>query len=119
MHQLEGVVRAQGPQRLDDTEAQPTAAVDRDPGGLVEHQELLVLVDDRLADAFAQWRRRLARLSPRQHARRRDEDSGLELQECPEASAAPLYANRAPADDAVDAAAWQPRETLLGVGIDP
>src|SRR2546429_6577228 len=72
MHQLEGVVRAQGPQRLDDTEAQPTAAVDRDPGGLVEHQELLVLVDDRLADAFALLRRRLARLARRQHAHRRD-----------------------------------------------
>src|SRR2546430_9355708 len=114
MHQLEGVVRAQGPQRLDDTEAQPTAAVDRDPGGLVEHQELLVLVDDRLADAFAQLRRRLARLAPRQHAHRRDADAVLGLQAWLRAGAAPRSAHLPPSDDAVDAASRQPPPTPPG-----
>src|SRR2546430_3184661 len=108
MHQLEGVVRAQGPQRLDDTEAQPTAAVDRDPGGLVEHQELLFLVDDRLADAFAQLRRRLARLAPRQHAHRRDFDAVLLLAAGLQAGAAPGYAHHPLSDDTGDEAPLPP-----------
>src|SRR6266403_1209100 len=56
MHEFEGIVRVQGAQCLDDPETHPAAAVDRDTGRLVEHQELLVLVDDGLAEALAQPR---------------------------------------------------------------
>ncbi len=50
MHQLEGLLRARGAQRFDDPVAQTAPAVHRKPGGLVEHEQALVLVHDRRAD---------------------------------------------------------------------
>src|SRR4029077_809369 len=59
MDQLETLVRTERPQRLDHAEAQPAAAVDRNPGGLVEPQQPCILVDDRLRNARAELRRGL------------------------------------------------------------
>jgi hypothetical protein len=49
MHELQGLLGAQRPQYLDDAKAEPAAAVDRNPGGLVDDEEPFVLDDDRAA----------------------------------------------------------------------
>src|SRR5450755_3124619 len=52
MHELQGVLRPQRTQDLDDAEAQATAAVNRDSRGLVDHEQALILDDNRLAQAL-------------------------------------------------------------------
>src|SRR5437764_14519466 len=68
--QLEALVGAQPPERLDHAEAQPAAAVHREARGLVEYEEPVILVDDRLRQGCAQLRRWLARVGSRDHAHR-------------------------------------------------
>jgi hypothetical protein len=66
MHEFQALlIRARSAQRLDDAEAHAAATMDGNPGGLVDHQQLRVLVDDGGGDALeqrtggaARWRRR-------------------------------------------------------------
>ena len=54
MHQLQSLARPRRSQRLDHAEAHAAAAVHGDAGGLVDHQQMLVLKNDCSLDQFDQ-----------------------------------------------------------------
>ena len=54
MHQLQGLVGPGGTQHLDDAKTDAAAAMHSDAGRLIEHQQALILVDDRRLDLLDQ-----------------------------------------------------------------
>ncbi len=59
VNELESLARPRRAQGLDHAKTHAAAAVDRDSGRLVDHQQMLVLKDDRPLDQFQQAARRL------------------------------------------------------------
>jgi len=58
-NKLQGSFRAQGNASASRHRTNPAAPWNRDTGGLIEHQELIVMVDEGLADALHSRRRPL------------------------------------------------------------
>src|ERR1017187_5453522 len=52
MYEFQGVLGAQRPQHFDDSETHPATSVDRNPGGLVNDEESVLLDEDRSAQAL-------------------------------------------------------------------
>jgi|ERR1035438_4381040 hypothetical protein len=59
MHQFQRLARPRRPQSLDDAETHAAAAMHRDTCRLIDHQQMLVLKNDRSLDQFQQAGRRL------------------------------------------------------------
>src|SRR5689334_17640694 len=65
VHELEFFFGSHGAERFDDAEAEPAAAMDSDTRRLVEHDEPLVLADDRGLNRLARTRRHARGLTRR------------------------------------------------------
>src|SRR5690606_34275500 len=106
MHELESiVVGPQHPQRLDHAKAEAAAAMHRDPGRLVDHEEPVVLVYDRCAQGIEQpggrpCRRSLCRF--RLEAYRRDPYGIVELEPLLGTGTAAIYPHLATAHEPED-----------------
>jgi hypothetical protein len=119
MDQLQRFIRPQGTQRLDHPEAHAAAAMHGHPGGLVDHQQARILVDDRLGDALSQGIRgsRHLRLG-RGQVDRRDAHLVRQHQAGLGAHALAVYPYLALPDDAHDAAARQAPQVLVQVVVE-
>ncbi len=113
MRELEGLLRPQRPQRLDDAEADAAATVHRNARRLVEHQQPLVLVHDGAPELLAERRSRARRLPGRGHAHRRDTDAVPELHAQLRVGTATVDAHLALADEAKQPAARHSRQLAL------
>jgi hypothetical protein len=104
------------PQRLDDTEALAAATMNGDTGGLVDHQQGLVLIDDRqVQSAFG----RHHHLFGAADAQRRNAQQVAALQAMRDFDAATIDPHLAAADNAVNVALWHPLAELQQQVVNP
>src|SRR6185437_15995076 len=111
------LIRPQGPQPLNDTEAHATAPVNGNTRRLIEDKELRILVDNGFAQGLLQIRRRPPHFLGRPDPYRGNPDLVVRLQTRVGACTMAVYADFAFADNPVNLAARNVSQALVHIVI--
>jgi hypothetical protein len=112
MHELELLLRPKCPQGLDHSEADAASAVDGDAGGLIEHEDPVVLTHDRSLDACEEIAADTPRCGGVLEPDGRDANAVARLQAKVRSGAPAVHSNFTFADNSLDPASRNPRQEI-------